>query len=171
MMLRPPNNRRYIAALTLATALAALLTGSGCVKRRLTIRSNPPGARVFVDRQEIGVTPVSTSFTYYAPRRIELVKEGYETLNVLHSVDAPWYEYPPLDFFSENFAGREIRDERVVDFQLIPQQMVPNNVLLERAQALRNQSLQGHIVPLITPPPAPPPANQPPPPPFAFPPP
>ncbi len=123
---------------------------------------------MFVDRQEIGVTPVSTSFTYYAPRRIELVKEGYETLNVLHSVDAPWYEYPPLDFFVENFAGQEIRDERVVDFQLIPQQTVPNQVLLERAQALRNQAMQGHVIPLITPP-APPAPGQPAPPPFTFP--
>ena len=127
------------------------VAGPGCVKRRMTIRSNPAGARVFVDDQEVGVTPVSTSFVYYATRKIQLVKDGYETLTVLHSFDAPWYEIPPLDFFSENLSLREIRDERLVEFQLIPQQLVPNEVLLGRAEQLRGQALQGHAVPLFTP--------------------
>ena len=42
---------------------------SGCVERRLTIRSNPPGALVYVDDYTIGVTPVSTSFIYYGTRK------------------------------------------------------------------------------------------------------
>lgn len=173
--MHPPPVRRNLILLTLVVAMAVAATG--CVKRRMTVRSNPPGARVFVDNQEIGVTPVSTSFVYYAPRKIQLIKEGYETLTVMHRFDAPWYEYPPLDFISENFSPREIRDERVVDFQLIPQQLVPNEVLLERAEQLRGQAMQGHAVPLFTPqvapaayPPAPPPppgssppGNQPPP--------
>ena len=33
----------------------------GCVRRRMTVRSNPPGAVVFVDDQEIGTTPASTA--------------------------------------------------------------------------------------------------------------
>lgn len=147
-MLSPPARRRLLLLTLVAIAATA---ATGCVKRRMTVRSNPPGARVFVDNQEIGVTPVSTSFVYYAPRKIQLIKEGYETLSVMHRFDAPWYEYPPLDFFSENFSPSEIRDERVVDFQLIPQQLVPNEILLERAEQLRGQAMQGHAVPLFTP--------------------
>ncbi len=145
---------------TILVALVVLVTalGLGCVKRRMTIRSNPAGARVFVDDQEIGVTPVSSSFVYYAPRKIQLVKDGYETLTVLHSFPAPWYEIPPLDFVSENLWPQEIRDERLVEFQLIPQQVVPNQVLLDRAEQLRAQALQGHAVPLFAPPAPPPPA-------------
>jgi hypothetical protein len=132
-------------------ALASLASGGGCVKRRMTIRSNPPGARVLIDDQEIGVTPVSSSFTYYATRKIQLIKDGFEPLTVLSPFPAPWYEIPPFDLVSENFAGREIRDERAVEFQLVPQQLVPEEVLLGRAEALRGQARQGYAVPLLRP--------------------
>src|SRR5688572_10814496 len=36
-----------------------LLSASGCVRRRLNVRSNPPGALVYVDNQQIGTTPCS----------------------------------------------------------------------------------------------------------------
>ena len=143
--------------------ILSLASGTGCVKRRLTIRSNPPGARVLIDDQEIGVTPVSTAYTYYATRKIQLIKDGFEPLTVLSPFSAPWYEIPPLDLFSENFAGREIRDERAVEFQLVPQQLIPEEVLLGRAEQLRGQARQGFAVPLL--PPAvgsPPPAVMPP---------
>ena len=48
----------------------------------MTIRTNPPGALVYVDDYEIGTTPVSTNFTYYGKRKIRIVKDGYETLTV-----------------------------------------------------------------------------------------
>src|ERR1700690_4113146 len=71
---------------TLLLVLAAIVLSlgtSGCVQRRMTIRSNPPGALVYVDDYEIGTTPVSASFTYYGTRKIRLVKDGYETLTVM----------------------------------------------------------------------------------------
>ncbi|MEI6037860.1 MAG: PEGA domain-containing protein, partial [Planctomycetota bacterium] len=50
----------------LACACVSLLCAStGCVQRRMTIRSNPPGALVYVDDYQIGATPVSTDFIYY----------------------------------------------------------------------------------------------------------
>lgn len=136
----------------LVLLLATCLAGSGCVRRRLTLRTNPPGAQVFVDDQEIGVTPVSTPFTYYGTRKIQLVKDGYETLTVKQRFWPTWYEIPPLDFFSESLWPGELRDERAVDFEMIPQQDVPSQLLLNRAEALRQNSRQGQIVPLLTPP-------------------
>ena len=53
------------------------------MQRRLTIRSNPPGALVYVDDYQIGTTPVSTDFVYYGTRKVRLVKSGHETLTVL----------------------------------------------------------------------------------------
>ncbi|MFM7070774.1 MAG: PEGA domain-containing protein [Planctomycetota bacterium] len=154
--IRPLAGRLIVGRWLLgALAILALFNGAGCVKRRLTVRSNPPGARVLIDDQEIGVTPVSTSFTYYASRKIQLIKDGFEPLTVLSPFSAPWYEIPPLDLFSENFAGREIRDERAVEFQLVPQQLVPEEVLLGRAEQLRGQARQGYAVPLMAPPPSP----------------
>ena len=82
----------------------------GCVQRRLTIRSNPPGALVYVDDYQIGTTPVSTDFVYYGTRKIRLVLSGYETLTVLQPIPTPWYEFPGLDFVSENLVpGRDPR--------------------------------------------------------------
>jgi len=113
----------------------------------MTIRSNPSGATVFVDDQQIGTTPVSTSFRYYGTRKIKLVKPGYETHTALHTFDVPWYQVPPLDFISENLIAREIRDERVVDFQLLPRRIVTTEELVSRASELRLSSRQGVFVP------------------------
>ena len=86
--------------IVLVAGTALLL--SGCVRRRMTIRSSPPGATVYVDNYELGPTPRSINFTHYGTRQIRLVKDGYETLTLLQPVPAPWYQLPVLDFFSEN---------------------------------------------------------------------
>jgi hypothetical protein len=130
------------------------LTAGGCVQRRLTIRSNPPGARVYVGDEEIGTTPVSTDFVYYGTRRIRLAKDGYETLVVNQPIPTPWYQIPPLDFVSENVVPGEIRDERVVNFQLVPLQHVPTEQLLSRAEQLRGASGSQpiNVAPTVIPP-------------------
>src|SRR5262245_48525085 len=145
---------RWRAPLALAVVLALLCGPTGCVRRRLTIRSNPPGALVFIDNQEIGFTPVSTPYTYYGTREIKLIKDGFETLTVKQNFKAPWYEVPPVDFVSENFAPGETRDERMLDFQLVPQQIVPTERLLDRAQSLRSNVQQGTLAPTVLSPPA-----------------
>jgi hypothetical protein len=134
------NNRRRRRATVLvpaAIAVGMLVATSGCVQRRLTIRSNPPGARVYVGDEEIGTTPVSTDFVYYGTRKIRLVKDGFETMVVNQPIPAPWYQIPPLDFVSENLVPGEIRDERVVNFQLVPLQPAPTDQFLARAEQLR----------------------------------
>jgi hypothetical protein len=110
---------------------------SGCVERRMTVRTNPPGALLYVDDYQIGTTPCSTNFTYYGTRKIRLVKDGYETLTVMQSVPAPWYEYTPIDFVAENFVPGQIRDQRTLDFQMRPQVVVPSEQLIARAEGLR----------------------------------
>ena len=132
----------------LALAIALCLTASGCVQRRLTIRSNPPGALVYVDNYEIGTTPVSTDYIYYGKRKIRLVKDGCETLSVERWIPPPWYEYFPLDFVSENLIPTELRDERTLEFQLQPQQATPTEQLLGRAENLRQGSrVEGYVPP------------------------
>ena len=123
--------------------LAALVCAGqcGCVQRRFTVRSNPPGAVVYVDDYEIGTTPVSHDFVYYGTRKIRLVKDGYETLTVLQKFPAPWYQIIGIDFIAENIVPGEIRDERVVDYQLQPQVIVPTDQLLGRAENLRRGSV------------------------------
>jgi hypothetical protein len=131
--------------------LLLLLLQTGCVTRRLTMRSEPAGARVYVGDEEIGVTPVSHDFTYYGTRKIRMVKDGYETLIVNQPIPAPWYQIPPLDFVSENVVPGEIRDERVITYQLTPLKLQGRDQLLQKANALRGASLgqaaPGPVVP------------------------
>jgi len=137
-----------IGKIASAALIALLLLAPGCVHRRLTIRSFPEGAVAYVDDQEIGVTPVSTPFTHYGVRTVRLERDGFETVEVDERLDAPWYLTPPLDFFVENFWPREIRDERVVDVEMVPLRTVPQSEVLDRAEQLRQQTQQGLVAPV-----------------------
>ena len=145
-------------------ALAALAAATaGCVERRMTIRSNPPGAMVYVDDYEIGTTPVSTSYIYYGTRKIRLVKDGYETLTIYQPMPAPWYQWLGIDFFSENLWPHEIRDERSFMYQMVPTVTVPTDTLLDRAQQLRDANRAFPGAPAAAPVAAPPVMELPPP--------
>jgi hypothetical protein len=162
--------------LLLALSISFVLPASGCVRRRLNVRSNPPGALVYVDNQQIGTTPCGVDFTYYGTREIRLVKAGYETLTVNQPIPTPWYQIPGIDFVSENLVPTKIRDNRTVTYNLAPQLVVPTPELLDRANQLRQETLQfpvspaGAAIPITAPPPASPtvvtPSVAPPPPPF-----
>ena len=128
----------FIASITIAFS-------SGCVRRRLTVRSTPPGAVVSVDNQAIGTTPAATSFTYYGTREIRVEKEGYKTESIKRRINPPWYEVPVLDFISETVWPWEIRDERIIDVQLVPETIEPTGDVLQRADDLRRQSRAGVV--------------------------
>jgi len=119
---------------------------SGCVRRRLTVRTSQPGAKVYVDRQPIGLTPVSDYFTYYGTRHIEIVKDGYKTESFLRTFRPPWYQWPGIDFFAESVWPFEVRDERILDVELTPEPVVAPESLLGSAEALRLQAQQGLAV-------------------------
>lgn len=145
-MLTTSSNR--VAAKRLLAIGLILLLFNGCVRRRLTVRTNQPGASVYVDRQFIGTSPASTSVTYYGTREIEVVGDGYRTERVLRTFNPPWYQIPPLDFISETLWPGELRDERIVDITMVPSQQMPQEVLQARADELRIQASQGLATPL-----------------------
>jgi len=118
----------------------------GCVRRRMTVRTSPPGAMVYVDHQSIGTTPVSTNFVYYGTRQIEVIKDGYRTEKFLRRIDPPWYEWPIIDFFSESIWPFEKRDERIIDVQLSPEVNVPTDALIRSGEELRSQASRGFAV-------------------------
>lgn len=124
----------------------AVLAVSGCVRRRLTVRTSPPGAVVSVDNQTIGTTPAASSFVYYGTREVRIEKDGYRTETLRRRLNPPWYQVPPLDFITETLWPWEIRDERVIDVELVPKQIAPMEEVVGRADALRGQARAG-IVP------------------------
>ncbi len=131
-----PWTRHTKTGLAAMLALAGL---TGCVERRYTIRSDPPGALVIVNDEEIGTTPVSRSFTFYGDRSIRLVREGYETLDVIQPVEAPIYDNLLTEFFTENLIPYTFRDERTFAYKLQPERPTDPNALIGRAEALRSQ--------------------------------
>lgn len=140
----PPRavRRALVAALLVAT-----LAQVGCVRRRLTIRSNPPGAMVYVDNQHVGFTPCSVDFTYYGTREIRLIKSGFETLTINQPIPTPWYQVPPLDFVSDNLVPTKIRDNRTVTYNLQPQLMMPVEEIIGRGNELRTRTQTGTVIP------------------------
>lgn len=117
--------------------LGMCVLGSGCVERRMTIRTTPPNALVIVDGQEVGHTPVSMPFTYYGEREFKLIKDGYETKVVYQRISTPWYQYPPLDFASEALWPVRIRDKRNYLYTMEPKTTVSTEGLLQRAAIVR----------------------------------
>ena len=120
--------------------LIAVCSMSGCVSRRMTIRSDPPGALVQLDGERIGYTPTSIDFTYYATREITLSKPGFETQTIQRPVPAPWYQWPPFDFFSDNILFFHLTNRHDFTYRLRPQAYVSEDELLERAGGIRTQS-------------------------------
>ena len=123
--------------------LAELVFFSGCVRRRLTVRTNPPGAVAYLDNVELGKTPISRNFDYYGIRELKLIKEGYEPYTEMIHLRAPWYQWVGLDFFSEILMPGTITDERVYPITLKPQQVVSPYDLIaegERMKAVAHSS-------------------------------
>jgi len=140
--LAPARRPRWTTCLVVALVLMSL---TGCVRRRMTIRSTSTGGRsdigalVYVDDYEVGTTPIAQNFTYYGTRKIRLVKDGYETMTVMQPMRPPWWQIPPIDFVTENLLPGELTDSRTLAYQMTPQRIVPPDELRGRAEQLRSQ--------------------------------
>ncbi|HYV34376.1 MAG TPA: PEGA domain-containing protein [Gemmataceae bacterium] len=142
---------------TVALAFAALAT-SGCVDRRFVIESDPPGAVVYMNDKRIGVTPMDQQFIYSGKYRFEFVRDGYETVVVDEQVRSPWYEWFPIEFVAENLWPWTIHEKVYIPTKpmaLPPMQVIPPEVIFQRAQQLQaqGQTLVDPNAPIIGPPP------------------
>jgi hypothetical protein len=130
----------WIPLLAIALALA------GCVERRLTITSEPTGSLATVNSKEVGRTPVTVPFTWYGDYDVLLrYDEGdqhYQTLKTHYNVTVPWYEFPPLDLFSE-MAPWTYHVDANAHFTMQKATPVSDEQLLKQSDALRERALQG----------------------------
>ena len=84
-----------------AAALVGVVAVAGCVERRLTVHSEPEGALVYLNNQEVGRTPMTHGFIWYGTYDVRLRQAGYETLKTQQSIVAPWWQWVPFDFFAD----------------------------------------------------------------------
>ena len=127
-----------IAGVALATFV--MLSVPGCVRRTLTIRTEPAGALVCLNDEEVGRSPVTTDFLWYGDYDIIIRRDGCRTLHTHAEIAAPWYQVPPIDFFAEVFYPGKIHDARFLHYTLGPEQPPGREELIERAEAIRRDA-------------------------------
>jgi hypothetical protein len=115
---------------------------AGCVERKLTIITEPQGAIISLNDQQVGTSPVTVSFNWYGNYRVRIRKDGYETLDVSQKLKAPLHDLPPLDFFTEVLYPGRIVDSYEWTFDLSPKHYPTREELIEKADALRDSSGQ-----------------------------
>ncbi len=121
------------------TALLFLSATTGCVERRFTVFSDPPGAVCYYNGRYLGPTPTDGYLIYYGKQKFTLMKEGYETLNVVEPYYAPWFDLPGIDFVTENIYPFKLRDVRQIHYTMRPLKSIPLEEVRTRAEELRSR--------------------------------
>ncbi|MEZ6067874.1 MAG: PEGA domain-containing protein [Planctomycetaceae bacterium] len=119
-MSSPSIQRRQFSVVSRWLMLVVVCLSAGCVSRRMTIRTNPPGALVEVNGKRIGTSPASMDFTYYGVYEFRISAPGYETMVVEQAVRPPWYQVPPADLISDNFLGAQVTNRHQFTYNLVP---------------------------------------------------
>ncbi len=110
------GGRLLVCSLWLAAC--GLLT-TGCVYRSLTIRTEPPGASVYVNDDLKGRSPVTYDFLWYGGYRVTIRKDGFERLDDRKQLRAPVHLWIPLDLVME-LVPLPIHDTRTWSYVLTP---------------------------------------------------
>ncbi len=129
---------RCLMPLLVVGFLSAVTIG-GCVERRLTINTSPEGARVILNDQEIGASPVTVPFNWYGDYWVRISKDGYETLDTHRKLKAPLHDYFPFDFFAQVLYPGRIVDSYEWNFELAFKEYPTRDTLIENAQSLQSQ--------------------------------
>jgi hypothetical protein len=127
--------KKTINFIILAAIMAIL--SSGCVERRLTINTSPTDAKVILNDEYIGTSPVTVSFNWYGTYNIRIEKDGFTTLDTHRKLNAPWYDHFPFDFFAQ-ISPKKTVDTYDWSFELSPAQLIDRQQLIENAQQIRD---------------------------------
>ena len=123
-------------------AIIACAAISGCTSRTIVVTSDPPGALVTLNGVEVGATPVEVGFRYYGQYDLRMRKEGYQPLTAAPWANAPWYEYPPIDFLLLPFP-LETRVKWHYQLEPASVEQDASDALIERGQQMRRAMSPG----------------------------
>jgi len=135
--------------ITLLILLAPVIFGAGCIHRHVsgkygvdryvTIKSEPAGVRVLVDNEEVGTTPYTFRFVHYGTRKFTLIADGYRTVEAMEKIKPPWYQWFPIDFFTELILPVKIEDRRTYVYILEPEPYQGGENFEKRALEFRDR--------------------------------
>ena len=113
----------------------------GCVERRLLITSEPSGALVHLNDQEVGRTPLEVPFTWYGTYDVRLQRPGYVTLQTQREAEMPWWETPGPDLFAEAVPNKRVEIAWHLEMeQAVPADQADPLQTLEYAKQLRERN-------------------------------
>lgn len=122
--------------LRIGPLLLLLLVTNGCVRRVLHVRSDPPGAAVWLNDREVGRTPFDRDFLWYGNYDVVARRDGYQTLKTTHQLTAPWWQWVPFDFVTDLLP---VRDDEPMHLKLQPAGPADPAAVLARGEADRRR--------------------------------
>ena len=111
----------------------------GCVERKLTIVTEPAGALVALNDEEIGISPVTVGFEWYGDYSVRISKDGFQTLSTHQKLKRPLKDVFPFDLLADMFTTKI--DEYTWTFKLQPYQQIQKDELIKSATSLQKEAL------------------------------
>ncbi len=111
------------------------------MRRTISITTDPPNARVFLNDLEVGQSAVTTDFLWYGDYDVVVRKEGYKTLQTNWVIKPPWYQWIPFDFFAEVLWPGWIHDARTQHYVLEVAEQATAEEVIGRAEETRGEAL------------------------------
>jgi len=131
-------------ALLSASFLCLAVLCSGCVERTLVIKTESPArpVEVFIDGKYKGTAPYSAPFLYYGTHEV-MLRDATGAVAVAEiRLARPWYEYFPLDFFTDVLLPARVRDRRVFVLPAPKAEMKEFDEIEKNARAFRHKFLR-----------------------------
>jgi len=127
---------------TFALAMLGLTFGlTGCVQRTISITSQPDGALVHLNDEEVGRTPLRVPYLFYGTYDVRLEKDGCKPLWTKQKTKAPWWETPGPDLIAEMIPNNKV--EQNWHFELETITPAEEEALISRAQTMRDSIAGG----------------------------
>ena len=110
----------------------------GCVERRMTVISDPPGALFYLDDEEKGYTPVTFTFYFYGTRTFVLKRDGCRIMEKVVEVKRPWWQGPLIQVVTD-LGPIPLTDRHTYEFKLeaLADHPVKPEELLQRATEMK----------------------------------
>lgn len=125
--------------IALVVILATFCFCCGCVERKINIITEPPGALVALNDEEIGVSPVTVGFEWYGDYAVRISKDGYQTLYTHQKLKRPLKDVFPFDLLADMCTTKV--DEYTWTFKLEPRQQIQKDELIKSATSFQKEAL------------------------------
>lgn len=120
------------------TWVLAGFLATGCVERRLFVRTEPAGARIYMDGRLAGESPLEIPFDHYGRPEVIARYPGRRPARVRSDLAPPLWQLFPLDLLAE-LAPWRLVDRHALSLELGPAETLDPEALESRAAGLREE--------------------------------